>query len=67
LPNSWITYYNWLSQFFKIRNTIDSAFGIRCPASISSESAQVVKVYDYEGCVYDSKPVDENAFCGKVN
>lgn len=48
----------------KIKGSIDSSFGIRCPESIISGSGAL---YDFEGMSYDdSAALNETAFCGKT-
>ena len=53
-------------KFLKIMSAIGSSFGIRCPNSIQLESADVIKVFDYESeCAWDNMPLRNTAFCGK--
>jgi hypothetical protein len=49
-------------------SAIGSSFGIRCPNSIQFESADVIKVFDYESeCAWDNMPLSGTAFCGKCS
>ncbi len=52
--------------YFQIKTAIDKSFGIRCPSSVNVENSDVLKVYDFEDCRYDNRPVNDTAFCGKV-
>jgi len=51
----------------KVRASIEKSFGIRCPASISvNNKTTSFATFDYEdGCKWDTRPVNESAYCGK--
>lgn len=49
-----------------IESVIDESFGIRCPNSIQKNNAsESFETFDYEGCSWGDKMLNETAFCGK--
>lgn len=53
----------------KIKSAISESFGIRCPPSIQSKTADVFDVFDFENdCAeWSTLPINETAFCGKCS
>jgi hypothetical protein len=49
----------------KIFKSVSDTFGIRCPSSIIDQNNDVIRVFDFETCEWDSMPLNNSAFCGK--
>ncbi len=50
----------------EVKRAVEQSFGIRCPVSVQMmNESEAAATFDYEGCAFGEKRLEERAFCGQ--